>query len=609
MIGKDNNGSFVMNAEKRKNVQKRRRRRSLKKTIVIAIIVCWIIPSLIIVTIMSGRSISSRIERINETVNTSAENAFSLFCAQIEAAVDSSRGVSYVPDVSDAYEAYLADGDSNELYTKMMSFLKQRYRTDTHFYNAILLFYDKPNQLYYNYTRSSYSNIRHFKYVALDKTLELAESLGNRIAFMEDDGHIYLIRNLMQDFDYPYGVLVLELDMETIIASMKGITWNVNYAVRLGEVTVGEDEQTIARLPKKPGGGKKYTYDLDTNAYVTGVIRQDGCIIGYAAEIDASSMLVSTSWSLITFMIVALLLIPMLAFLFLIMQRYINEPIKNMVNAYHKIENGELGCQIPEQKNVDEMNYLFHSFNSMSGRLLDQFEQLYREELALRDAKIMALQSQINPHFLNNTLEIINWEARFAGNVKVSKMIESLSIMLEAALDREKRPLIHLSEELVYIDAYLYIASERFGKRLVVEKDIDPLLLDVYVPRLVMQPIIENAIEHGVQPRQNGTVSIRVYRSGKYILISVINDGELSESDKEKIHLLLTAETKPGEERAINLGIRNVNERIRILYGKDCGLTLRATEDKRTESVLRLRDITLQEVTAQINAIKNKILH
>ena len=86
----------------------------------------------------------------------------------------------------------------------------------------------------------------------------------------------------------------------------------------------------------------------------------------------------------------------------------------------------------------------------------------------------MALQSQINPHFLNNTLEIINWEARMEGNDRVSSMIEALSTMLEATMDRKKQQMIPLSEEISYVEAYCYIIRQRFGEKFQFEKQIDP---------------------------------------------------------------------------------------------------------------------------------------
>ena len=129
--------------------------------------------------------------------------------------------------------------------------------------------------------------------------------------------------------------------------------------------------------------------------------------------------------------------------------------------------------------------------------------------IAQKESEYLALQNQINPHFLNNTLEIINWEARLADDVKVCQMLEALSTMLSAAMDRKHRPLIHLSEEMMYVDAYLFIIRERLGKRLTVEKEISPETLDCYVPRLVLQPLLENAVEHGINPVQKGTIIVR----------------------------------------------------------------------------------------------------
>ncbi len=140
----------------------------------------------------------------------------------------------------------------------------------------------------------------------------------------------------------------------------------------------------------------------------------------------------------------------------------------------------------------------------MSSELKNQFERSYLEQQALQQARVKALQSQINPHFLNNTLEVINWEARLSGDERVSAMIEALSVMLNAALDRDGRSMIPLREELSYVDAYLYIIRERLGDRLVIEREIDETMLDEMVPRLIFQPLVENAVEHDLTARHGG---------------------------------------------------------------------------------------------------------
>ena len=198
----------------------------------------------------------------------------------------------------------------------------------------------------------------------------------------------------------------------------------------------------------------------------------------------------------------------------------------------------------------------------MSSRLKYQFDHIYQEEMALKDARIMALQSHINPHFMNNTLEIINWEARLSGNMKISKMIESLSVLMNAAMDRKRRHVVPLKEELQYVEAYLHIMKERLGSKLTVEVEIAEDTLNEKVPRLILQPVIENAIEHGVIRSGSGTVVLRSYKKGDYLYLETENNGVMKESSG-------------------NLGIANVNQRLGILYGEPCGLAIFQEKDDR----------------------------
>ena len=151
-----------------------------------------------------------------------------------------------------------------------------------------------------------------------------------------------------------------------------------------------------------------------------------------------------------------------------------------------EIEQGDLGYQVTYKAESSEFAYLIINFNRMSEKLKEQFQHIYEEELALRDARIMALQSHINPHFMNNTLEIINWEARLGGMPKVSKMIEALSTLMDATINRKKEHEVPLSKEMAYVQAYLYIVKERFGKRLTVEINLPEEIMELSVPRLIL---------------------------------------------------------------------------------------------------------------------------
>ena len=123
---------------------------------------------------------------------------------------------------------------------------------------------------------------------------------------------------------------------------------------------------------------------------------------------------------------------------------------------------------------------------------------------------------------------------------------------------------------MAYADAYLYIISQRFGAKFQCTKKVDESLLDVRVPRLIIQPIVENAVEHGVDVTRNGHLEIRIFgQEGGYLRIEVEDNGHLSKEDKEKINRLLSKDGETSGEKRVSLGIRNVDQRIKMIYGYD----------------------------------------
>ena len=154
----------------------------------------------------------------------------------------------------------------------------------------------------------------------------------------------------------------------------------------------------------------------------------------------------------------------------------------------------------------------------------------------------------------------------------------------------------------MYADAYLYIIGERLGKRLTVQKQIDPELLDVMVPRLVLQPIMENAVEHGINPTQQGTIALRARRQGHWLLLEVENDGTMTQDDLARIRALLSDAPAQEGERSVSLGIRNVHQRLRILYGEESGLFVTITKKGNTLCSIKIDlDQGGQEYTIKTN--------
>lgn len=213
----------------------------------------------------------------------------------------------------------------------------------------------------------------------------------------------------------------------------------------------------------------------------------------------------------------------------------------------------------------------------------------YTQKMMTKDAQIAALQAQINPHFLNNTLEMMNWQARMSGDAEVSKMIEALATVLDSGINRENDTLVRLADELRCGDAFLYIMSMRFGERLKVEKIIDSSTLGTYVPQLILQPILENAIKHGVESVNRGTVWLNIFEEKDDLIIDVINSGKaISDEEVDRIRKIISGEmqlkkSEPGTHTSI--GIYNVNKRIELIFGEEYGLSV----NKASETNMQFR--------------------
>ena len=271
----------------------------------------------------------------------------------------------------------------------------------------------------------------------------------------------------------------------------------------------------------------------------------------------------------------AALILPLLAVVIALFTRHVSGPIQILAQANRKVQSGQWGYQIDSPPPNVEFEKLYTHFNGMSMELQNQFQRARLEQQATQRAQIKALQSQINPHFLNNTLEIINWEARMADNEQVSAMIEALSTMLDAALDRGGRTQIPLREEMGYVDAYLYISRERLGDGFHVYKEIDQTVLDQPVPRLILQPIVENAVEHDITARRGGSLWVRACRPGERMVLEVEHDGTMNEEDRERIRTLLSGDAG---ELACGVGLRNVHQRLKLIYGDEAALEVGETE-------------------------------
>ncbi|MEG0910295.1 MAG: histidine kinase [Ruthenibacterium sp.] len=560
-----------------------KRRHSLKWSMVRMIFLCWGLPVLLVVAGAGVYLFNNLAVQTQKTISLSTDKAIALTEGKLDAAVTATLKASYIPTIKNAWAQYQQDADAVTLYNTVTDFLSEQYKYDEKFLNTMVTVLPKQDLSFYASNvsnKGSYTGVRKYRKYLEPQVLAMSETLGTDIAFVASEEHCFMVRNLLDAQFKPFAVLAMELNNDALFGALNNVAWAQDSAIWLN----GTPLLLLGTAPERPDFSQgTQTIVRSGNTFdVTHQSERSGYILEYAAHMVPDTLHAQQRATSLTLNVIFGLLLLLIALVFLFFSRKVTRPIDVLTAAAHEIEAGHFGTQVSaENFTSSDLGYLGDRFNSMSDTLLNQFDRIYKEELALRDAKIMALQSQINPHFLNNTLEIINWEARLAGDIKVCNMLESLSTMLSAAMDRNKRPLVHLSEELMYVDAYLYIINERLGKRLSVVREIDETLLDVPVPRLILQPILENAVEHGINPTQQGTITLRAYHEGDWMILEVENTGVLAPADLQKIKALLSDDTSDGLG-STSLGIRNVHQRLRIIYGAESGLFVKIAKNGNT---------------------------
>lgn len=548
---------------------------TLKVRMISLLILCWLVPVIVISLILSI-TVSGQINRqLKENLTTSTVKVVGQIDIGLEDIKRASRNATYFEVISDAYTEYVKKKDTQKLYDRMTLYLAQQYRYDAALNSAILAFRTNPELFYSTYSaQTTYNKISVFESEYLADVMDISKDLDTRVCLYCANDSLYLMRNLVNNSYIPYAVLLLEIDKENLFDSLYSIWGCKDFGVFLnGNLIYGNDVYPEADIDFFSASDNAGFIKDKGNYYVTLTDKCENDYLTYIVCIDGGILKSGNTVSNIILLLVLLSIVPLGFAVFRFFDTKVSKPIEGLVKASEEIAAENYGYELVSDVGSAELDYVYTAFNEMSAKLKRQFEQIYLEEVAVRDANIKALQSQINPHFINNTLEIINWEARLNGVYKVSAMIEALSTMLNATLNRRNVIDITLREELEYVDAYLYIISERMGSRLTIKKEIDELLLNDMVPRLIAQPIIENAVEHGVMTTKEGYINIHVYARDEYMFIEIRNSGRMNKEDEDRINAILSGNLI-NDHHATSIGINNVNRRLKLMYGETCGLTI-----------------------------------
>lgn len=261
--------------------------------------------------------------------------------------------------------------------------------------------------------------------------------------------------------------------------------------------------------------------------------------------------------------------------------RAMYKPIKNMTNTVEKVSKGDLSLRV-DVTTEDEIGTLCREFNHMLDNLEDLIARVIEEERLKKDAELEALQYQITPHFMYNTLNSIKYAALIKGEKELGALIGDFVELLQASINK-KGTFISVADELHILKNYIHLQEFRYQGSFDVEYDIAKEACGCYIPRLILQPLVENAILHGIDMKGgNGRLIIRGRVEGTRLTLSVIDNGR--GMTKEQIETLLSSKAKKTNGLSA-IGVPNVRERLELYYEAEGGIIYESSENGTTATI------------------------
>ncbi|MFF2481433.1 sensor histidine kinase [Paenibacillus sp. NPDC058071] len=308
-------------------------------------------------------------------------------------------------------------------------------------------------------------------------------------------------------------------------------------------------------------------------------------------------------WLTVGFVIMILLVNIPLSWLF---SKLFLNPLKRLLKSMREVQDGDFSQYVNIELR-DEIGQLGRGYNTMVTKIKELIQNVYQSELSQKDAELKMLQSQINPHFLYNTLNSITWMAYREGADKSADMIERLSVFFRFNLS-QGADIISIEKELAIVENYLYLSKIRFGDKLTYSIDVQPHLKRVLMPKLLLQPLVENAVVHGIEQMEGeGFIHLSIYETETEVVMEVTDNGVGIQPDKLET-LRSTGQGNrslvDSSERSGGFALYNTRERLHNYFGD--GVTIDINSRVGFGTSVKLR-IDRQKAEGQLKELEKEM--
>ncbi|WP_308639873.1 sensor histidine kinase [Paenibacillus silvisoli] len=395
---------------------------------------------------------------------------------------------------------------------------------------------------------------------------------------VQPGSHLISMMMLIYDGDELLGLLRVDLNekfhsqLDDVHLGEEGSVYLINHRTILFANDRTLVNQNESKLDELTASGTKVAYTLEYQGWkLLGVVPNKE-ILNQVNQVNKILLLME----LIVFAFIFI-------FAFVIL-RMILKPLKQILRGMESIEQGKLDVIVNKGSN-DEFSVIIRHFNQMAERVNRLIKTVYYQQHTYRKAEVINLQSKLNPHFLYNTLDMIYWMTVVKDEEEIGDAIISLSTILRYSISHQNE-FVTVAEDMEQLQNYLKIQRMRFEDKLAYEFHIDPAIAEIKLPKLLIQPLVENAIKYAFQQMLlDGKIVVRGYAEGEDLYFEVEDNGVGMPA--EKVEALLAS----FESKSLHggLGIQLVRQRINYIYGEEFGLSISSEAGRGTKITLKLR--------------------
>ena len=366
---------------------------------------------------------------------------------------------------------------------------------------------------------------------------------------------------LAKTYDESYGIAILDSFYEDV------------YSTR-----TGKEEALAALIRQRQFDGEPLKQENDEVEFFLSRIGDTNLTLVLGKEPVLTDDITRTMWGVTT--VIILFSVILCFFVANIISDYLTSPIIKLSKAMEKVKGGDLNVSVHSSR-IDELGQLSEDFDKMTDELKTYMELQVKQQQEINDSNIAMMQAQLNPHFLYNTLDTMKWVAKANNVPDLAKMSADLAQILRLSISDRK--FITLAEEMEMVEKYVEIQQIRFGGNFTFDAELPMELEDCVIPKLIIQPIVENALIHGLKEQEKGHIFVNAYSESDNLKIEVTDNGCGIEGE-----ILEKLNSRDREKLKGHIGFYNVDTILRLYYGDNFGLKACKPDEGGTKVLITL---------------------